>query len=73
MAKLPEDHYLTLCGANPSNTCSQSFNVYLHGDDEENGDCNDSEIEGSQDAKVWLAYSKCSINNCQVQMNWTLT
>ena len=64
IAKIPEDHYLTLCGTILSNTCSQTINIYLHSGDEENGD--DSEIKGSQNADEWLACSKCSINNSQV-------
>lgn len=61
VAKLPEDHYLTLCGTVPSNTCSQTINMYRHGDDEENGDYDydDNEIKEPQNASEWLACSNC--------------
>ena len=61
MTKLPENHYLTLCGTIPSNTGSQTVNIYLHGDEGENGDddYDDIEIKKSQNADEWLACSKC--------------
>lgn len=40
------------------------MNMYLHGDDEENGNCdyNDNEVKWSQNTNEWL-----DINKCQVQ------
>lgn len=61
ITNLSEDFYLTLCGTAPSDTCSQTVNIYLHGGDEENGDYDDEDKERreSQNADEWLARSKC--------------